>query len=138
MGNDGKNTLQIRGDPAILKILADSFLQLPLYDVEHDPTMVFLAEHYFGQGNCSIYDYKEGSKYLCACYSFRNEPMYDYLKLILKKYPQLWMKNEYDSEEGYCGLWIARYFGPELQIQEFEWSEPCFEVKYYETDYSRL
>jgi hypothetical protein len=137
MGNDGRNKLEIRGDPAILKILANTFLRLRLDDVEHDPTLVFLAENYFGQGNLSVYNYKEGSNYLCVGYAFRNSPMYDYLKLILKKYPQLWMKNEYDSEEGYCGIWVARYIGKELDIQEVNWIEPCIEVLYQETDFSR-
>jgi hypothetical protein len=41
------------------------------------------------------------------------------------------MKNEYDSEEGQCGLWIAQIKNGEVQTQEHIWTELCMEEMQY-------
>ena len=42
-----------------------------------------------------------------------------YLKILIKKYPQCYFKNEYSTDEGYCSLWISY----NDNIQYIEWND---------------
>ena len=132
MGIDGVNRLHIRGPKEVLDVLQNCGLAVPFPD--HMP-WVYLVQNYFGPENVKM-DRAE-DKYLYATYAFRNKPCYEYLLHILKKYPQLWMKNEYYTEEGFCGMWIAHMWKGQPSIQSWEWTEPCLEELAFCEDYSR-
>ena len=50
-----------------------------------------------------------------------------YLKILIKKYPQCYFKNEYSTDEGYCSLWIS-YNG---DIKHIEWNDICQDELYH-------
>ena len=76
-------------------------------------------------------------RYLSYRLFFRNEPIYEQLELLLNKYPKCWIKNDYDTETGECGIWIGRFQNGLQQIQTREWQELTAEEIVFETDFSR-
>jgi len=48
-----------------------------------------------------------------------------------------WIKNEYSTEDGDCGIWIGRYQNGELEIQEVEWQELTMEEVCFVSDFSK-
>ena len=127
MGIDGRNTITIRGAKAVLDVIEATGLT-----IDGDP----ISERFFGKANIKVI-HRE-SKLLIVDYEFRNGPIYDYLKLLISKYPTCWFKNIYHTEDGNCGMWIGRFSGDKLNIQELEWYELSYDEKYYETDFSKL
>jgi hypothetical protein len=121
MGIDGVNRLHIRGPKEVLDVLQKTQFCLP---IPEDSQWKFLLDEYFRK-NAKIE--RGGDHYLYIRYDFRNQAPTDYLTYVLEKYPQLWMKNEYDTEEGYCGIWVARMYNGIPSCQTVEWIEPCIE-----------
>jgi hypothetical protein len=124
MGVDGTNTLTIRGPSADLDILESSYLVLPNADsvCKHGQSIV---RNLLGGLNVEIIYRKPYC--LKLCYPYRNETIYEYLKQLLKAHPKCWMKNEFITEYGNCGIWIASMVKNEPAIQEIEWSELSIE-----------
>ncbi len=133
MGIDGTNTLLIRGPAEVLQRLKESKLVFPLQD-GHPEYFQTLQENYFGQHLTVAHEEKY---WIVFKYAFRNQVPKDYLKCILQAYPQIWMKNEYESDAGFCGVWIAHIYQGEISEQEVEWTEPSYEECIYETDFSK-
>lgn len=121
MGIDGVNRLHIRGPKEVLDVLEKIRFCLPIPD---GSDWQYLLDEYFRK-NAKIE--RGGEHYLYIRYDFRNQPPNDYLTYVLETYPQLWMKNEYDTEEGYCGIWTARTCNGKPSVQVVEWIEPCIE-----------
>ena len=122
MGNDGINTLHIRGAPNILFQIMNTSACIPVKDGEPD-YFPMLREEYFAKAR--IRQHKPN--YLTLTYNFRNEPCYDYLSELLQVYPACWMKNEFHSEEGLCGVWIGQMENNVPKIQEHSWRELSYE-----------
>jgi hypothetical protein len=131
MGIDGTNRLHIRGPKEVLDVLQNCGLAVPFPD---DKPWLYLVQNYFGPANVKMH--RTSERYLYMSYAFRNQPCYDYLLHILQKYPQVWMKNEYDTEEGFCGVWVAhmqRYMPSILMV---DWTVPKIEEMMYCEDFS--
>jgi hypothetical protein len=120
MGIDGSNYLQVRGPELDIASLAASLL------VIENPDSVCkwgqsIVTNLLGPKNVKIAH--RSPNYITFNYPFRNGPIYDYLKQLLIEHPKCWFKNEYITEDGNAGLWIARMGPTEPSIQELEWSE---------------
>ena len=68
---------------------------------------------------------------------FRNEPIYEQLELLLNKYSKCWIKNDYATENGECGLWIGRFQDGKPQIHTREWQELTAEEILFVTNFSK-
>ena len=130
MGIDGTNCLEIHGSKEDLDMLQESSLV-----IRGNEDITEIAERFFGSKQ--IHVLKRRSTYLAIGYEFRNYPVYEYLRALLEAYPKCWMKNEFNSDGGYCGLWIAHMAGNDISVQEVEWEEPCIEEKCLGSDFSR-
>jgi hypothetical protein len=121
MGNDGETILHIRGSPAELNTIQDTNAAV---EIDNEPThFKILRTDYFANATFG----RRAPNYLTIRYPFRNQPCIDYLIELLKAYPSCWMKNEFDSEEGLCGIWIGQIKNNEVQTQEHTWTELCME-----------
>lgn len=114
MGIDGRQHLEIRGCPAILDALEASGIVFAGGDS-------VIAERFFGPNNVTVCH--RSTKHLVVSYEFRNEPVYEYLSQLLAAHPTIWLKNEYKTEDGDRGLWVARYIKGSQSIQKLEWFE---------------
>lgn len=131
MGVDGTNILVILGPSATLDIIENGGIILSDGEVNNDDNLIYLKENYFGE-NCKM---ERGPKILgCASrepksnklkiiFNYRNINPDEYLNFLIQKYKDCWMKNEYFTEIGTCGIWIGEYFNDELKIQTLEWYE---------------
>jgi hypothetical protein len=127
MGIDGRQFLEIRGAQPILDALEKSGIVFE----GGDP---MIAERFFGPKNVTVSH--RSPRYLVVGYEFRNMNVYEYLKQLLVAHPTIWIKNEYKTEEGYCGLWIAQMYGGAPSIQDLEWCELAMEEQEYREDFS--
>lgn len=55
------------------------------------------------------------------------KPNYIWLELLNKKYPSIWIKNEWISEDGKAGIWIS----DKTKIKSLEWDDLSIEDEYY-------
>jgi hypothetical protein len=133
MGVDGTNHLQIRGPKASLDALEKTYLII--YDPTDNPHTTSIINNLLGPKN--VEKRHRDTNYLVMSYPFRNKPIYEYLTQLLHKYPQCWFKNEYSTEDGYCGLWIANMNNNSPDIQTLTWEEPCIEACVMGTDFSK-
>jgi hypothetical protein len=127
MGIDGGQQLEIRGAPAILDKLEASGL---IFDGD-----AAIAERFFGPDKVHIS--RCDPRHLIVGYEFRNQPVYGYLEQLLWAHPTLWLKNKFHTENGHCGVWIARMQKGVPAIQKVEWQELGIEELVYEEDFSR-
>ena len=61
------------------------------------------------------------------------EPNYDLLNLLKNTYPNIWIKNEWISEDGTSGIWIYNDINNlnAKTIKFFTWHDMCIEDEYY-------
>ena len=128
MGIDGRQYLEIRGAPAILD-------QLEASGIVFDGGDPRIAERFFG---AAAEVRHRSPRHLVVRYEFRNSPVYEYLKQLLIVYPTLWIKNDYKTETGNCGLWIGRMCNGAHAIQELEWEELIIEEEMQAEDFSQV
>lgn len=114
MGIDGRQTLQIRGPEPIIKEIEACGAA-----IEGNQEILHIAERFFGNAEVT----HRSERYIVFSYEYRNYPITEYLEELLVKYPQCWIKNEFHTETGHCGMWIGRFRGDEPDIQEFSWTE---------------
>jgi hypothetical protein len=126
MGIDGRQYLEIRGAPAILD-------QLEASGIVFEGGAPHIAERFFG---AAAEVRHRSSRHLVIRYEYRNRPVYEYLKQLLIAYPTLWIKNDYKTETGNCGLWIGRTVNGTPAIQELEWDELIIEEEMQGEDFS--
>jgi hypothetical protein len=131
MGIDGRQYIAIRGSKTILDILEQCALKLD--DLDEKCTVI--AERFFGQHNIDLK--LRDPNYMVLSTEFRNKPIYIYMEMLLKRYPTLWIKNDYSAEDGSHGFWIGRYRNGEVYIQTAEWDELTDEEILMATDFSR-
>jgi hypothetical protein len=123
MGLDGTNIIHIRGPKEDLDVLEACGLRLD--DAVNKDGWSFLLQEYFGPGNCTLRH--RSDTLLVMRYDFRNSVPEDYLEYILAKFPRLWIKNAYDTDAGYCGVWIARMSNGRPSVDRAEWMELSWE-----------
>ena len=130
MGIDGRQTLQIRGPEAIIAEIeaCGSALQ------EGNEEILYIAFLFFGKAANITY---RTNQHIIFSYDYRNFPNNTYLEELLVNYPQCWIKNEYTTETGQCGMWIGRFRGEEPDIQEFSWTE-LMEEELMSDDFSKF
>lgn len=59
-------------------------------------------------------------------------PDYEWLSGLLDKYPNCWIKNEWEEEGGLAGVWIGCMSdNNEKDIQKLTWHDLCIEEKYF-------
>ena len=127
MGIDGRQVLEIRGSQQILDALEQSGIVFEGGDPQ-------IAERFFGPHNLHVSH--RSPRHLVVTYEFRNLPVYEYLKQLLIAHPTVWIKNDYTTEEGYCGLWVGQMYNGSPSIQELEWTELAQEEKEFREDFS--
>jgi hypothetical protein len=128
MGIDGRQTLQIRGPEPIIKQIEACGAAL------HEGTeeILYIAERFFSKAEVK----HRSEKYIVFSYEYRNCPINQYLEELLITYPQCWIKNEFHTETGHCGMWIGRFRGEEPDIQELSWMELMMEEEMMGEDFS--
>jgi len=131
MGLDGRNTLEVRGPSEMLDEMENRGL---LFDTENE-RLKYIGERFFGTEN--VYIDNRFDRHLIVSFEFRNLPVYEYLEAFLQKYPKCWMKNTWNTDDGNCGVWIARMRSGKPSIQKFEWIELCDEEVMMGEDFSR-
>lgn len=67
---------------------------------------------------------------ICSIWS-ANEPDFEWLKSLLTKYPNCWIKNEWNEEGGSAGVWVGYVKNNEPFIKELEWDDISIEGHYY-------
>lgn len=130
MGVDGEQTLQIRGPDLMLDAMETNGL---LFDTE-DQELLYIGKRFFGKDQIKIKH--RSPKYLVVSYEYRNLPVYQYLSELLLTYPKCWMKNEFHTDQGICGVWIARMTNGQINAQEQAWTELCYEEILMGEDFS--
>lgn len=134
MGIDGRQTLQIRGPESVIQKIQATSAKL----CEGSDEILYISERFFDEAKVT----HRSEKYIVFSYEFRNVPIHHYLQALLEKYPQCWMKNEFSTDSGDCGMWIGRFRGPVSEdkpdIQEFSWMELCIEEEFHGEDFSRF
>jgi len=58
-------------------------------------------------------------------------PDYKWLESLLEKYPDCWVKNEWQEEGGLAGVWIGYFDENEQVIHNYCWRDLCIEERYY-------
>jgi hypothetical protein len=56
------------------------------------------------------------------------KPQYEWLESLLTKYPNCWVKNEWNEEGGIAGVWVGSV---KNGIQSMSWEDLSIEAKYY-------
>jgi len=131
MGIDGRNFLQIRGPKEVLDRLQETHVAFRT----NSSLMEDIRSFFFSPDNCTYT--RNQPNLLQIYYIFRNAPIYEYLQGLIAEYPQCWMKNEFVSEDGWNGVWIAHYMHGDLEIQEHMWEELTIEDIAHRTDFSK-
>lgn len=134
MGIDGYQTLTIRGPKEDLDALEHSGL---LFDIKegHPEWFATVQELYFGPTNVKVRH--RSDTMLVVKFDFRNTPMNEYFEVLMDRHPCCWMKNEFSTEIGWCGFWIARFVGDYLEVQKHEWEELNWEELAHCDDFSK-
>jgi hypothetical protein len=130
MGVDGRQTLQIRGPDSMLTQMTESQFILE----SQNERITLIANRFFGSSRYTVKHRSE--KYLVIEYEYRNLPIYEYLEELLRAYPSCWMKNEFSTDQGICGVWVARMAKGEVVAQEQAWTELCYEEILHGEDFS--
>jgi hypothetical protein len=131
MGIDGRQTLQIRGPEAIIKEIEECGATLQ----EGNEEILYIASRFFGKAAKVTH---RSDRYIVFSYEYRNYPIHQYFEELLVKYPQCWIKNQYNTDTGQCGMWIGRFRGEEPDIQELQWTELFIEEEFYCEDFSKF
>ena len=59
-------------------------------------------------------------------------PDFEWLSNLLTKYPDCWIKNEWDEEGGMAGVWVGFVDKNNSKIiKQMDWVDLCFEERYY-------
>jgi hypothetical protein len=134
MGIDGSQTLTIRGPKADLDTLESTGL---LFEVKegHPDWFADLQEWYFGPKHVKVLHRTE--RMLVVRFDFRNTPINKYFEVLMDRHPRCWMKNEFRTETGWCGFWIARFAGDRLEVQTHEWEELGWDEMEYAEDFAK-
>jgi len=130
MGIDGRQHLEIYGPSESMDALEASRLVLETANEE----LAYISTRFFGK-ECHIE--RVAFNRISLWYEFRNQPIYQYLIELLLQYPKCWIKNEYNTENGDCGIWMARMVDGTPSIQEFTWQELCIEEAMGGEDFSK-
>lgn len=131
MGIDGGQTLEIRGPEAIIKQIEECGAALG----EGNEEILYIAARFFGKATKVKH---RSERCIIFSYDFRNFPINEYLEELLIAYPQCWIKNEFRTEIGHCGMWIGRFRGEEPDIQELSWRELNDEEHFMGEDFSKF
>jgi hypothetical protein len=60
------------------------------------------------------------------------QPDFEWLTGLLDKYPNCWVKNQWDEEGGMAGVWVGFVDqSGKKQVQEMCWRDLCIEEKVY-------
>lgn len=59
------------------------------------------------------------------------EPNYEWLETLSSKYPECWIKNEWNEEGGQAGIWIGYIKDSVPIIKKFTWDDLSIEDQYY-------
>ena len=117
---EGKQSVEIRGPKDSIDELERCGLRL---DDPENPQMEYLGtgQEFFDHINVHM-AYREDS-YIIFSLPFEHRPIHCQMEMLLNKYRKCWMKNEYSTDIGLCGIWIGRFQNGIMEIQTHEWQE---------------
>lgn len=135
MPNYCLNNLVIKGPRAILKDIADHRL-----DFQHYVPVNYVEDSHERRVAWSTrsspldleLDYNpECDPYtLTATFLMAWTPPTRFLEDLLRLFPRLWIKLEFNTEGGFgCGLWIVQMKDGRIEEQYLEWEEPVFDCE---------
>jgi hypothetical protein len=127
MGVDGTQVLQVRGPASVLDAMEACHLI-----IQGDERISLIANRFFLKAEMI----RREPKFLVVTYEYRNMPVYEYLEALLREFPQCWMKNEFSTDQGICGVWIGRMIDGEPALQEQAWTELGYDELIYGEDFS--
>ena len=84
--------------------------------------------------NNGFYYYKNITIYKKCCKGVKFQqltdwkPDYEWLESLLNKYPNCWVKNEWNEEGGIAGLWVGSV---KNGIQSISWEDLSIEAKHH-------
>jgi len=135
MGIDGNQYVYVRGPKECLDEMEARGLRM---DDPENPESDYVGTHqyFFGKENVKVLSRKPN--YLVCKLAFRNDTIFEQMELLLNKYTKCWFKNEFETEDGDCGVWVGRYHNGKPYIQVREWTELMEEEIAHETDFSRV
>ena len=55
------------------------------------------------------------------------EPKIQFLEMLVDKYPSIWIKNDWVSEDGTAGICV----GKQNDLKRFDWEELCIEAEHF-------
>jgi hypothetical protein len=129
MGIDGRQYLEIYGPSESMDALEACGLVLQ----SENEKLAYIGTRFFGK-ECKLN--RIAFNRIRVSYEFRNEPIYNYLTELLLQHPKCWIKNEYNTEDGDCAIWVARMMNGTPHIKHFEWHELFIEEAMGSEDFS--
>ena len=61
----------------------------------------------------------------------KNQPDFKWLDSLLDKYPNCWVKNEWNEEGGLAGVWVGSVIDNKKIIKEMDWRDLSIEEQHY-------
>lgn len=88
--------------------------------------------HQGGEYHETIEMIKRGTKGIIFRLWTALNPNYEWLESLLTNYPSCWVKNEWNEEGGYAGVWVG-FTNDENEkiIKSLQWEDLCIEAKHY-------
>lgn len=82
--------------------------------------------------NETVEMYKKGGRGVILSLWSPGNPPYDFLEQILTNYPSCWIKNEWNEEGGFAGVWIGFVkSNGEKQIECLQWNDLSIEDMHF-------
>jgi hypothetical protein len=134
MPNHCYNSLTITGKPETIQNLVDiefDFEKLhPVPEEKKEDWYEWNCEHWGTKWN--RYDYtlhNQGEGGFEISFTTAWGPPYPLLEFLLEKFPDLWIKCQWDEEGGEAGIWIGFVKDGKANIQSMEWQEMSIEER---------
>lgn len=102
-----------------------------LYRLIDDEFGHFLNKNYTSNDNEKFYIYRSGDYGIN--FKLRSDWVADFIWLegLITKYPEIWIKNNWLSEDGSAGIWIGTMRNGEKEIKRLDWQDMSLEEEMY-------
>ena len=87
----------------------------------------FLTENYTSNDNDKFYIYRQGEYGISLKLWSSCTANFEWLEGLLDKYPDVWVKNNWLSEDGSAGIWIGSMRTGQKEIKRLEWHDLSLE-----------
>jgi len=91
----------------------------------------FLNENYTSNDNDKFYIYRRGDYGINFKLYSKWVADFEWLEGLIVKYPDIWVKNIWLSEDGSAGIWIGTMNNGEKDIKRLDWLDMSIEEEMY-------